>query len=184
MNNLENFIRNNKNAFDAEEPSAGHMERFEQMLPKPKVRTLSYVKYAATAAMITLMMTLSGLYIYDNWNQSDSSLPTLADAGPKYAEAEAYFVSTISQQQKTINSLKSEELLKDVDFEQDLKAMDVLYKKLQQDLNTNPDDPRVINAMIKHYQTRIAVMSQIVKQLEEAKKIKNNKTQHHEKISL
>ena len=76
MNNLENFIRNHNAAFDAEEPSAGHMERFEQMLPKSKVRTLSYVKYAAAAAMITLMMTLSGLYIYDNWGDSGQSLPT------------------------------------------------------------------------------------------------------------
>jgi hypothetical protein len=184
MNKLENFILDNKAAFDAQEPSAGHMERFEQMLPKSKVRTLSYVKYAAAAAMITLMMTLSGLYIYDNWSGGDQTLPTLADAGQKYAEAEAYFVSTINQQQHTINNLKSEELLKDVDFEQDLKAMDALYKKLQKDLNANPDDPRVINAMIKHYQTRIAVMNQIVKQLEEAKKIKNNKTQNHEKVSL
>lgn len=184
MNNLENFIRNNKAAFDAEEPSAGHMERFEQMLPKSKVKTLSYVKYAAAAAMITLMMTLSGLYIYDNWGGTEQALPTLADAGPKYAEAEAFFVSTINQQQQTINNLKSEELLKDIDLEEDLKAMDTLYKKLQNDLNANPDDPRVINAMIKHYQTRIAVMNEIVNQLQEAKKIKNHKTQNHEKISL
>ena len=59
MSKIENFIRNNKAAFDAEEPSAGHMERFEQMLPKSKVRTLSYVRYAAAAAMIALMMTIT-----------------------------------------------------------------------------------------------------------------------------
>lgn len=184
MNNLEDFIKNNRAAFDAEEPSSGHMERFGQKLPKSKTRTLDYVKYAAAAAMITLMMTLSGLYIYDNWGVSTSSLPTLADAGPKYAEAEAYFVSTIQNQQQTIDNLESKDLLENVDFDKDLKAMDILYKKLQEDLNANPDDPRVINAMIKHYQTRIAVMNEIVKQLKEANKIKNNKTQHHEKVSL
>ena len=60
--------------------------------------------------------------------------------------------------------------------------MDSLYVQLQHDLQTNPDDPRVINAMINHYQIRIKVMQRIVVQLKDARKLKTHKTQENEKI--
>ncbi len=187
MSHIEDYIRKNKEAFDSVEPPAGHKERFLEKLPAQKNRTLVYLRYAASAAVIAVMMTLSGLYVYDNWitEEVHSELPTLADAGPSYAEAEAYFVSTIEKQRATINELSSEDLAKEkAMFEEDLKEMDKMYKQLQKDLDANPGDPRVINAMVKHYQMRINVMEQIVNQLKEVKRIKTNKTPDHEKVSL
>jgi hypothetical protein len=37
------------------------------------------------------------------------------------------------------------------------------------DLEANPDDERVINAMIKHYQLKLDVMDQIIYQLNQLK---------------
>lgn len=186
MSNIEEYIRKNRQAFDTEEPPAGHEARFLEKLPAGKTRSMMYVRYAAAAAVIIFLMTLSGLYMHDNWlNNSAEQLPTLSDAGPSYAEAEAYFVSTIENQRQTINELSTADMAKEkARFEKDMQEMDSLYKQLQHDLDANPGDPRVINAMVKHYRMRINVMEEIVRQLKEVQRMKNHKTQNHEKVSM
>ena len=46
----------------------------------------------------------------------------------------------------------------------ELKEMDFAYKDLQKDLNQNPCDERVINAIITYYQFKIEFMDQIITQ--------------------
>ncbi|MDA3866542.1 MAG: hypothetical protein PF489_07325 [Salinivirgaceae bacterium] len=185
MKNIEDYIRKNKHAFDDAEPPSGHEMRFLNRLPKKQNNVIKYIRLTAVAATLLIMTTLSGLYIYDNWVVSDNALPTLADAGSEYAEAEAYFVSTISQQTETINQMNvNDPQMEQKQFEKDMQEMDSLFRQLQKDLKATPDDPRVINAMIKHYQIKMKVLNQIIQQLENANKIKNHKTQTHEKVSL
>ena len=45
--------------------------------------------------------------------------------------------------------------------------MDNMYEELQKDLKANPNDERVINAMIEHYQRKVEVMNYILSQLKE-----------------
>jgi len=61
----------------------------------------------------------------------------------------------------------------------ELEEMDKLFHSLQKDFQSNPNDQRVINAMISHYQLKLEVMSQIIKQLEEVNHV-NNKYKNHE----
>jgi uncharacterized protein (DUF305 family) len=49
----------------------------------------------------------------------------------------------------------------------ELNQMDETYKDLQEDLKANPNDERVINAMIDHYQRKVEVMNYILSQLKE-----------------
>lgn len=184
MNSLEDYIKENRAAFDAQEPAEGHMDRFLNRLPNKKNNMIFYVRTIGVAAAFTLLITLSSLYIHDQWfDNQGPKLPTLADAGFEYAEAEAYFISTINNQKQMINDLSIGDLLKErVQFEKEMHVMDSLYAQLQHDLQTNPDDPRVINAMINHYQIRIKVMQRIVVQLKDAQKSKTHKTHENEKI--
>jgi hypothetical protein len=60
----------------------------------------------------------------------------------------------------------------------EMKSMDSVYVQLQKELKTNPNDERIISAMIQHYQTKLEVMSYIVNQLkavrnENQKNVKN-----------
>ena len=61
----------------------------------------------------------------------------------------------------------------------ELEEMDRLFHSLQKDFQSNPTDQRVINAMISHYQLKLEVMSQIIRQLEEVNQV-NNKYKNHE----
>ena len=48
------------------------------------------------------------------------------------------------------------------------------YENLQEDLATNPDDNRVINAMLEYYQVKLSVIDLIVNKLKEVKQQNNS----------
>ena len=50
-----------------------------------------------------------------------------------------------------------------------------------EDLEANPDDERVINALIRHYQVKLDVMDQIIIQLNQ---VKSEISENHEKESI
>jgi len=61
--------------------------------------------------------------------------------------------------------------------------MDSVYIQLQKDLKANPNDERIINAMIEHYQTKVEVMSYILNQLKDLRNETQN-TMEDEKVSI
>jgi uncharacterized protein (DUF305 family) len=56
--------------------------------------------------------------------------------------------------------------------------MDSVYRDLQKELRANPNDQRIIDAMIKHYQTKLEVMSYMLDQLKEIKAETANPVSH------
>ena len=60
--------------------------------------------------------------------------------------------------------------------------MDSTYITLQKELKANPNDERIINAMIEHYQTKLDVMTYIVNQLKTIRNDNQNKKEN-EKIN-
>jgi hypothetical protein len=65
----------------------------------------------------------------------------------------------------------------------EMKSMDSVYVSLQKELKANPDDERIINAMIEHYQTKLEVMTYIVNQLKTIRNDNQNSTKN-EKVRL
>jgi lipid II:glycine glycyltransferase (peptidoglycan interpeptide bridge formation enzyme) len=68
-------------------------------------------------------------------------------------------------------------------LEKEMKSMDSIYVQLQKDLKANPDDERIINAMIEHYQTKVEVMNYIINQLKVIRN-ENQNTSEDEKVSI
>jgi hypothetical protein len=61
--------------------------------------------------------------------------------------------------------------------------MDSVYVQLQKDLKANPNDERIINAMIEHYQTKLEVMTVIVNQLKSIRN-ENLNSSENEKVNI
>jgi hypothetical protein len=80
----------------------------------------------------------------------------------------------------TINLIDNEQ--QDM-LKKEMKSMDSVYVQLQKDLKANPDDERIINAMIEHYQTKVEVMTYILNQLK-AIRNENQNTSGNEKVSI
>jgi len=187
MKTIEDIIRNNKEFFDAAEPSDGHFERFSRKLEirfgEHTVKR-SIVPYLLKAAVVTLLVTLSSLWTWDHFIRPDRNRMTLGDVSPQYKEVENYYVHQVNMMESELvnidlkNNPEQKKLLI-----AEMKSMDSVYVQLQKELKTNPDDERIINAMIEHYQTKVEVMSYIVSQLK-AIRNENQKDTENEKTNL
>jgi hypothetical protein len=187
MKNIEEIIRNNKEFFDEAEPSEGHFERFTRKLEirfGNKTIKRSIVPYLLKAAVVTLLVTLSSLWTWDHFIRSDRNKMTLGDVSPQYKEVENYYVHQVNLMESELvdielkNSPEQKQILMS-----EMRSMDSVYVQLQKELKANPNDERIINAMIEHYQTKLEVMSYIVSQLKAMRNENQNKTEN-EKTNL
>ncbi|MGA1977279.1 MAG: hypothetical protein ABSG89_05415 [Bacteroidales bacterium] len=187
MKNIEEIIRGSRDYFEEREPSEGHFERFRRKLEKrfqPAAVKRSIVPYLLKAAVITLLVTLSSLWTWDHFLRPGRERMALGDVSPQYREVENYYIHQVGIVENEISSSDiarnpgQSEMLK-----KEMKSMDSVYVQLQKELKANPDDERIINAMIVHYQTKLEVMSYIVNQLK-AVRNENKKGVKHENSSL
>jgi hypothetical protein len=187
MKNIEDIIRENKGHFDTNDPIDGHLERFSWKLERRlhnQAKGRSIVPYLLKAAVVTILVTLSSLWAWDQFIRTDQGGMALGDVSPQYKEVENYYVHQV-------NMMEGE--LQNVDFgnnpeqrdmlQKELNSMDSTYVQLQKELKANPDDPRIISAMIEHYQTKVEVLSYIVDQLKAIRNENKNKPED-EKVSL
>lgn len=187
MKTIEEIIRGSMDVWNNREPEAGHFERFSVRLElRSQSRTIrrSIVPYLLRAAVVTLLVTLSSLWTWDHFIRPESSRMRLGEVSPQYREVENYYLHQVSlMKDEIINTeIQSNPEQKQI-LISELKSMDSVYVSLQKELKANPNDERIISAMIEHYQTKLDVMTYIVDQL---KTIRNNTTniEDNEKISL
>ena len=182
MKSIDDTIRNNKDFFEDAEPSEGHLERFNRKLEKRfQVNTItrSIVPYLLKAAVVTLLITLSSLWTWDHFIRTGSSRMTLGQVSPQYKEVENYYVHQVNLMEGEIVNvdLKNNPAQKTI-LLKELKSMDSTYVSLQKELKANPNDERIINAMIEHYQTKLEVMTYIVNQLKTIRNDNQNKKEN------
>ncbi|MBP8960506.1 MAG: hypothetical protein KBG40_08800 [Bacteroidales bacterium] len=187
MKNIDEIIRENRNLFDDKEPMEGHFERFEWKLQKrlhPPANKRDILPYLLRAAIITAFISLSSVWIWNNYLRPGKDQMTLGDVSPQYKEVENYYLREVSTMKDELN--KAEFRLSPEQknmLNSELKSMDSIYIQLQKDLKANPNDERIINSMIEHYQIKVEVMSYILNQLK-AIKDENQKTGENEKFSI
>ena len=179
MKKIEDYIKENKEFFDSDEPIEGHFERFEKKLEKQN-RKINLITFTAflKVAVITILVVLSSLYIYQNFIKNEDNLVTLGDISTEYGEAEKYYIQLVNSKFNEIKNTSFMDKNQKTILLKELNEMDKLYKDLQSDLQTNPHDKRVINAIINYYQLKIEILNNIILQLNDLKKlnIKNHES--------
>ena len=186
MKDLDKIIQENRSVFDSFEPDEGHFDRFEQKLldlnKKKKIFTIGYI---LKAAVVALMVVLSGLWVYDNFSPSTIKKGiALSEVSPEYNEVEIYYTQLVNQKYTEINQFQFLDSTQKSMLIKELDAMDLIYENLKEDLTTNPNDERVINAMIKHYQLKVEVMNQILSQLQQVKNKNQQKSEYYESTEI
>lgn len=165
MKDIEEYINDNSTLF-SEEPKEGHFDRFEQKLQQRKVnKRRSLIRSTMRIASVAALLIMSGLYVNDRFfNQEEAPM---AHVNQEFMEAQFYYTSQIND---GINSIKHiDGGLSDVQRQQlvdEMSEADAYFEELQRDLETTPDDPRVIEAMLNHYKTKAMIINNIVNNLE------------------
>lgn len=171
MKTIDNYIRGNREHFDGSEPPAGHFERFKARLEAQKVILPQRVRvfpYLLRAAAVAILVTLSSLWTWEHVLKPGAGKMTLSDVSTEYRQVETYYVQQVNLMKNEINAIPMgyDAVQKEMLIEE-LKNMDAEFSELQSDLKANPQDERVINAMIEHYQRKVEVMSYILSQLKQ-----------------
>lgn len=173
---LERLIINNRHSIQDEEPPEGHFERFEARLqkasnPARKINFRPVLKIAAIVVFILLAVNQARIYFLPEKNETLS----LGSISEEYREVEFYYTNSIQLGMNQWEKLKNEGFVSESEqlmMQKEQKEFDQMYQKLLIDLKANPDDERVINAMLEYYQARMNVISLIINKLQEVKQQK------------
>jgi cytochrome c-type biogenesis protein CcmH/NrfG len=188
MKTIEDIIRNNRAFFEDQEPSEGHFERFSVKLEIRRQKMAgkrSIVPYLLKAAVVTLLVTLSSLWTWDHFIRPGSRRMTLSEVSPQYKEVENYYLHQVNLMEGEILNLDTNQTPEQKEMLiKEMQSMDSTYISLQKELKANPNDERIINAMIEHYQTKLDVMTYIVSQLKSIRNENAKKPKKDEKVSL
>ncbi len=173
MNTLEEIIKRGRGEFDDREPSEGHFERFSFKLATrlhAGRAKRSILPYLLKAAVVTLLVTLSSLWTFDHFVRPNlKKTMTLSEVSPEYREVETYYVRQVNFMENEFTSLDLANPEQKEALMNEMALMDSVYVELQKELKANPNDQRIIDAMIKHYQTKLDVLNYIIDQLREIK---------------
>jgi len=183
MEDWRNNIEQNRDLFDSQEPMEGHMERFaEKLASRHAAKSRFSFGYILKAAAVTLLIVISGLWVYEHrpFQSKSVKIHTLGDLSPEYKEVEQYYQTTVNFKYNQIRQFDFQDSTQKQMLIQELEAMDSIYDELRHDLQMNPGDKRIINAMIQHYQTKVTVMNHIINQLQNVQQVNNEKNNNHE----
>jgi hypothetical protein len=182
MNKLERHIRENREQFDAFEPSEGHMERFRARLHPARISIYSRIPYGLKAAVVLLLVAISSVLIYEQGRRLYvSHLQPVNEILPgDFGEAQVYYTSLIREKYSEIDRLDGSDPEGKEILMKELGEMDQMFNSLLRDLKTNPSDERILSAMITHYQLKLEVIGQIIDQLQKANQTNSTIKSHDE----
>jgi hypothetical protein len=162
MSGINRYFKENHRLFDTEELPNGHLDRFENRLDSLHKKSVNFgfKKYIAVAASVVLLIASINILTigFNRLNQSSNYL--LVNASPEIQEAERFYkneinakIKIITHQKNTDNSLLS-----------DIKEMNDYLQNIQEDIEQNPTDSRVIYTVLNSYITQIELLDEIIEQ--------------------
>lgn len=171
MNNLEEFIKNNKKAFEENGPSTGLWLNIEAKLPKKQKATvtLKIYKWLSVAAVLVIGF---GLYFSYNFAKQDVRV---ADINPEFAKKQVRFVTQIEELKDSLAIYAKQNPDLYQKFTADLKSLDADYEKLKAELPKSPNQFFVVKAIVKNREMQLQILNQ---QLEIINQVNNYKKEH------
>ena len=167
-----------------EEPNEGHFSRFEAKL-KPLATNQKGVHFSLflkVASVLVIILLSANLIVYLQNPKTD--IKKTAVIKSDLGEASFYYTSRINKGIRDLEMMSKEGIgskKEIVQIKHELAEMDSLFVNLQQEYKANPNDERIINAMIEYYQTKLDIVNTIRTDLENVKKLKSK---YHENSKI
>lgn len=175
-NNLERFVRDNREAFDDQKPlndlwrkietgleksspnhvDPGQTSPFQQIHKRshtPWTRVIPDCRVAASVAVLLL----AGSFLYVNYQYGVSHQPEVVAASPTYAKEVVQYTRQIDDKRAELKQVTEDNPALYREFATDLDRLETSYQSLKADLPQNPNQDMLIRAMIQnlHYQINL-----------------------------
>lgn len=169
---IEELILGNLDKFEEKEPLEGHFDRFEAKLAKQAKRKIISLRnvWRVAATVVFVFLAVNQALIY--FSPKNAEINSLSSVSAEYSEVEYYYTSAIQRGLNQWEDFYNAGILSEKDnlmMKNELDEFDSTIAKLQDELKTNPNDERVINAMLKYYQTKLNLINLIINNLQEVK---------------
>lgn len=174
--NLERFVRDNREAFDDQKPlndlwrkietgleksspnhvDPGQTSPFQQIHKRshtPWTRVIPDCRVAASVAVLLL----AGSFLYVNYQYGVSHQPEVVAASPTYAKEVVQYTRQIDDKRAELKQVTEDNPALYREFATDLDRLETSYQSLKADLPQNPNQDMLIRAMIQnlHYQINL-----------------------------
>ncbi len=146
---LENFIKDNRDAFDDLKAPEAVWQKID---PGPKVVPVIW-KWSAVAASALLLVAVG--YIFGNRMHTTPDV----EGWSEYEQTEQYYESRIQEKMDVIKTLNvGDEVMADI------KILDDVYHEMKTQLMEDPnaDAQMLLSTMIRHQQQKLEVMEEIL----------------------
>ena len=199
---LEQFIRDNRDQFDSDEPSERIWKKLEQDLTDEqqnkqqqkskgqKTIVLTILRWSAAAAILIL----AGIGIFSLLNNRSSNggivkkqpaaIETpgvndqlLKEINPGYAKEVTQFTQLIEMKQNELKEIEKENPNLYKKFVTGIDKLDSSYNALKKELPQNPNREQLLEAMIENLRLQTEILNQ---QLSIINQIKASKSDKHE----
>lgn len=175
MDELDKIFLDNKDAFQ-EEPPPGHFERFKERLSNKgegkRKRSANF--YWRMAAILIIGLFIANLFVHIFPRQDEVASEMIHS---EILDTEIYYTNQINYGISELKELSSKGILESKENElisTELSEMDSLLTHLKEEYKSNPNDERIIAAMVEHYQVKLEIINTILNELNRVKIQKNN----------
>ncbi|OQP60808.1 hypothetical protein [Niastella populi] len=200
---LEQFMRDNRNQFDTDEPGERVWKNLEQELTAKEkteqkqtsqggiISMLRILRWTAAAAILIL----AGIGIYSLLNNRPGNNPVavtppqqnspavndklLKEINPGYAKEVVQFTRLIEQRQNELKEIEKVNPNLYKMFVADINKLDSSYNALKKELPENPNREQLLEAMIENLRLQTEILNQ---QLSIINQIKASKSNEHDTI--
>ncbi|GAB3952922.1 hypothetical protein GCM10028805_35700 [Spirosoma harenae] len=197
--NLERFVRDNREAFEDKEPPFDLWKKIEAGLDKasldnPQIAQSTITPFVQVhtnrsasggrqigwpnldwrvAASIAVLL-LAGCFLYMNKQYGVTQQPEIVAASPTYAKEVVQYMQAIDDKRAELKQMTEGNPALYQEFAIDLDRLENSYRSLKADLPKNPNQEVLIQAMIQNLQLQINLLN------EQLQVIKRIKQQTHE----
>lgn len=188
MDNLEQFIRDNREELDTAVPSLKIWAEIDKQLPQaktqaprvqqfsqqPTAKIFSIRRFMSMAAAVILLVGF-GIGIGFSLAPQGNEAVALSDISPEYAEVEKYYANQVSSNLAVLASFNATT----PEIKADLEEIDLWMTDLQKELSVVPDSKKeaVINDIIDLYKTKVAILDKLLESIQSSNQKNSNQNE-------
>jgi hypothetical protein len=179
--NLEQFIQNNREAFDNCEAPAGLWDKIDKSLGKEIIKnpdpdeiiikfkksSISKLKIWAMAASLVLLIGYVSVFYLNN--KSDSTEQIIAEVAPQYGDRMVQYTSLIESKREEIKQIETHNPVMYQEFATEIEKLNQDYQNLQTELSQTPNQEDLVKAMVQNLQVQLDILNRQLKIIEKVK---------------
>jgi hypothetical protein len=193
---LDDFIRENRAAFDSEEPSPRVWKTVEKELTAPEKKSgakiTSFSRWLVAASIVIAISAGAYLLLTRNNERSisdnDPGSPNpveqnsiLDEINPTYAKEVYHFTQLIELKQTELKQIGKDQPELYRQFMGDITMLDSAYNRLRKELPANPNREQLLEAMIQNLQLQTDLLNQQLRVIKQIKQLKISSNESNSK---